>query len=697
MNIDEIFSKATTSLLQYESGDFLLLSDLSDTIRDLKDYFLDIPEILSFIDSILFCITKEMKQAGDPYIPGCITERLDFIQQFYSSYDDETKKEILKKITQFTCKTEAKASIPCSLNFDRDEETLQIFITEVKDRLNTAQELVLFLEENPEDASKIQDLFRVFHTIKGECGFLKIATLGELTHYIESILDDLRSGKTKLSPRHFDLLLEGIDISRNIVHRIEQKDYVVFNEVSLSSYSAKLQKLSEDPSPSLGSVLVATGKIQEEDVQQILQKQKESAFGKRFGEIAVEQNYLSTEELQEAVKKQKELKNEDIPKIAERVDPVIKVKASKVNFLVDMIGELLIALGQVKGEGPEFMQVRKITRSLQLGAMELRTDSLHTLFGNLKRAVRDLSKQLGKNVKAECSGEDLEIDRNLIEKLEEPLMHMIRNSMDHGFGDEKTRISLGKDPQGTVTIRAERQGNSIVISIKDNGRGLDRQKILSKAIEKGLIKKEVGETLNDEEVFNFIFAPGFSTSESVSLVSGRGVGMSIVKTMVQENRGRIEIESVLGQFSEFRLIFPLSTAIIDGMITRVSKNYFIFSIGSVIESIKITPSMITSVNGKVEVGLLRGESIPVIRMHEVFNIPYTETKPIIGVICETSDRRKFMFVLDEVLAKREVVIKSLGTKFSNLKGISSGTVLSGGSIGLVVDIDELVRLSLLEL
>lgn len=138
MNIDEIFSKATTSLLQYESGDFLLLSDLSDTIRDLKDYFLDIPEILSFIDSILFCITKEMKQAGDPYIPGCITERLDFIQQFYSSYDDETKKEILKKITQFTCKTEAKASIPCSLNFDRDEETLQIFITEVKDRLNTA-------------------------------------------------------------------------------------------------------------------------------------------------------------------------------------------------------------------------------------------------------------------------------------------------------------------------------------------------------------------------------------------------------------------------------------------------------------------------------------------------------------------------------------------------------------------------------
>jgi len=315
----------------------------------------------------------------------------------------------------------------------------------------------------------------------------------------------------------------------------------------------------------------------------------------------------------------------------------------------------------------------------------------------VKRAIRDLSKQLDKSVRAVCVGEDLEIDRNLIEKLEEPLLHLVRNSLDHGLENEGDRAKLGKDPQGTVSLKAERHGNSIVISVRDDGLGLDRKKILAKAVEKGLIKAEVGETLTDMQVFNFIFASGFSTNDSVSLISGRGVGMDIVRSVVTENRGRIEVESSFGESTEFRLVFPLSTAIIDGMITRVSDSLFVFPIGSVIESIKILKGMISSINGKVEVANLRGESIPVIRMHEAFGIPENAEQPAsIGVVCETSDRRKFVFILDEVIAKREVVIKSLGSKFSGLRGISSGTVLSGGKIGLVTDIDEMVELSLLD-
>ena len=685
--------------MEYETGDFLLLSDLSDSLTGLKDFFLETEVACTLIDKLRKAITEEMKQSGRPLFVEFVSAGVDLLQRLVLSSDDESRTEVLLAIQKYSCPErvpEANSEKePCF--DDRDEESFQIFLTEARDRLDNAQENILLLEQKPDNAEVIQTLFRIFHTIKGECGFLKIATLGELTHNIENILDELRSGRSSVTRAHIDLLLEGLDMSRTILQRLEQHDYVKFTDFPLESYVERLKQVSAPACSNLGTFLVSTGKMQEGDVQRVLQKQKESAFSKKFGEIAVQENYLSSEELRETLEKQKDCKASEVCHVVERSDPVIKVRASKVNFLVDMIGELLIAMGQVTGGGPEMMQMRKITRSVQYGAMELRTDSLRSLFGNVRRAVRDLSRQLGKTVRAECIGEELEIDRNLIEKLEEPLMHLVRNSLDHGLGSEEERISLGKNPQGTVTLKAERQGNSIVITIRDDGRGLDREKILAKAIEKSLVRADAANAMSDAEVFNLIFVSGFSTNKITSLISGRGVGMEIVRSVVTENRGRIEIESVLGQFAEFRLVFPLSTAIIDGMITRVSQSLFIFPIGSVIESIKIIPGLISSVGKQVEVANLRGESIPVIRMHQAFDIAIIENNPpVIGVICETSDRKKFMFILDEVIAKREVVIKSLGSRFSNLKGISSGTVLAGGKIGLVVDIDQMVALSLLE-
>lgn len=696
---EEHFNTVSAYLLEYETGDFLLLSDLSDSLTGIKDFFLETPEVCSLIEKLQNCIVSEMKKGGCPSFVEYVSSGVDLLQRFSSATDDETCAEIIQAITDFKClrkeAKEGKEAEPCVE--DRDEETFLIFLTEVRDRLDNAQETILILEENPEDPEAIQTLFRIFHTIKGECGFLKIATLGELTHNIENILDGLRSGKSTVTRSHIDLLLEGLDMSRDIIKSLEKKDYVKFTDISLDSYVSRLKGLSAKNCSNLGDFLVSSGKMQEADVQRVLQKQKESAFMKKFGEIAVQENYLSAEELRDTLKTQKDCKTGDAPRIIERTDPVIKVRASKVNFLVDMIGELLIAMGQISGGGAELLQMRKITRSLQYGAMELRTDSLRSLFGNLRRAVRDLSRQLEKNVRAECTGEDLEIDRNLIEQLEEPLMHLIRNSLDHGLEQEADRVAVGKDPQGTVTLKAIRHGNSIVITVRDDGHGLDRTKILEKAVERGLVRPDVGNAMSDPEVFNLIFVSGFSTHQTASLISGRGVGMEIVRSVVSENRGRIEVESVCGQYSEFRLIFPLSTAIIDGMVTRVSTSLLIFPIGSVIESIKIVPGLISSVNKQVEVANLRGESIPIIRMHETFGIePIEGSPPVIGVICETSDRKKFMFILDEVIAKREVVIKSLGAHFSGLRGISSGTVLAGGKIGLVVDIDEIVSLSLLE-
>lgn len=688
-------------LMNYEEGDFLLLADLSDALTSLKDYFLDTEVACTLLDNLKRCVAEEMKLSDNEHFIERLSSAIDIIQQLQPEMDCTHREEVLLQIANFKCKKEKQIK---TKETDESEglcinkEALQIFMSEVTDRLNQAQTVILKLEDDMKNMEHIQILFRIFHTIKGECGFLKIATLGELTHNIESLLDLIRSGSTAVEEKHIELLLEGVDMSRAILTSLQKGDVVFFNDHPMESYLEKLKNVSTKPMSELGSLLIAEGKMSDSDVAKVLQKQKESAFTKRFGEIAVRENYLSAEELQETLKNQKSSQVQGNTKATEKLDPIIKVKASKVTFLVDMIGELLMTMGQMTENTAELMQMRKITRSLQYGAMELRTESIQSLFGNIKRAVRDLSKQLEKNVRFVSSGDDLEIDRNLIEKLEEPLMHLVRNSLDHGIGTPDERTAVGKEILATVTLKAERRGNSIVITVHDDGRGLNRRKIEGKAIEKNLITQSVAETMTDEQVYNLIFASGFSTNTEVSLVSGRGVGMDIVRSVVTENRGRIEIETKEGLYSEFRLVFPLSTAIIDGMITRVGNTLFVFPIGSVIESIKITDSLISTVSGNLEIAILRGETLPLIRMHTLFDIAETDLDDVrIGVVCETSDRRKFMLVLDEVIAKREVVIKSLGSKFKTLKGISSGTVLTGGKIGLVVDIDQIIDLSIEEI
>ncbi len=697
MAIEELFLTAGRLLMNYETGDFLLLSELSDLLSDLKDHFLHDDDALHLIERAKLCVTSEMKKAGIPNFAEEISRGIDFLQSLYTASPEE-RIDILKLIEKHSCvapkeqlkKGAEKISIP-----EHDIESIAIFVADARDRLNKAQELILYLEEKPEDKSSIQELFRIFHTIKGECGFLKIATLGELTHSIENILEELRSGKSKLSANHIDVLLEGVDLSRDLVDRLNVGELVLHSDIPIDLYLNRLKDVLGPRSSSLGEILISKGKLQEEDVSYILGKQKDSAFSKRFGEIAVQEDLLSPEDLQEAVLSQRK-KSDSVQdaRIVERSDPVIKVKASKVNYLVDMIGELLIALGQLDYEDAEFMQVRKITRILQMGAMDLRTDSLHGLFGAIKRGVRDLSKQLKKNVRLDYWGEDLEIDRNLIEKLEAPLMHLVRNAIDHGIGDEEERVSLGKEGQGIIRLSAERHGNSVAITVRDSGRGLDREVILQKAIERNLVNADYAENLSDQAIFNFIFNSGFSTKKEVSQLSGRGVGMDVVQAVVTENRGRIEVDSEKGKFTEVRLLFPLSTAIIDGMISRVGENLFIFPIGSVIESFKVDKNAFSSVHKQTELLVHREESIPVLRMHKLFGIePDSDREPSIGIVCEASDQKKYLFLLDELLAKQEVVIKSLGPRFTDLKGISSGTVLAGGKVGLVVDIDEIVALS----
>lgn len=388
------FIKITNLLLDYETGDFLLLSDLADLITPLKDYFLETNEPYLLIECLLETIRGEMKQAGTEDFAKAVSEAVDLLQAHLNAQDAAQKKDIESRMAALR-KEKTNDEEEESKSY-RDDETFLVFMTDVVDRLGEAQNLVLELEDNPGKIETIQALFRVFHTVKGECGFLKIATLGELTHNIENLLDSMRSGKVAVESGHIDILLEGIDLARKIVDQLKKGDVVVFNQFSLDPFYRKIDDCACEKRQTLGDMLVSEGKLKEEDVQKILQKQKETAFSKKFGEIAVKENYLSAQELQDTLGKQKSTA-ESGEKKAEQ-DPIIKVRASKINFLVDMIGELLIAMSQVGDSTPAFAQMKKITRSLQFGAMELRTDTVQSLFGTVRRVVRDLCKQLGKAV-----------------------------------------------------------------------------------------------------------------------------------------------------------------------------------------------------------------------------------------------------------------------------------------------------------
>ena len=535
-----------------------------------------------------------------------------------------------------------------------DSDQLNLFFTDCGARFSSAQDLILELEQHPGDTDPVKELFRLFHTIKGECGFLKLPTLGSVAHSIESLLDDIRSDKRSVTKDIVDALLQGLDLSKELIGDLANQAYDDYRAVPAADYCGRLHGIVAGCAPSgtdRQPCGAANGHIPPQDGTQAAGQTKKQE----------PDNYI------------------------------VKVKTEKINYLVDMIGELLIGIGQMNENTAGLPQIRKIARTLQYAGMQLRTESVHALFGTVRRIIRDTSEKVGKPVKTEFVGEDLEIDRTLIESLEEPLMHLIRNALDHGIESAEERMEAGKTPEGNIRIAAERRGNSIVISVGDDGRGLSRAAILRKAVEKGLVKESDAAGMTDAAVNDLIFISGFSTNDKVNLISGRGVGMDIVKEAVAKAKGRIITESRPGKGTTFSLCFPLSTAIIDGMLIRTGVNIFIIPIASVVESLKVQDGQIHRVAEGVNVLNIRGRMIPVIRISDIFLIE-GHGRGQIATVVENDKHEQYALLSDEIIAKKEVVIKGLGSYFKNLKGISSGTVLAGGSVGFVLDIDELIEI-----
>ena len=567
--------------------------------------------------------------------------------------------------------TNAEAACEEILHLDlaRDSEMLREFLNESEEHLHNIEQGILTLEQNPKDADTLHSIFRAFHTFKGGSGFLNLVPIHCLAHELESLLDLARQGRLEINGDVINLILAGADTLKRFVSEIQ---------VQLSGV--------KPPEP-----------IQV-PIHGLIERVREVTTG---GAATASPAPAAAPEASEATAAAPV--NDAARRSAVRAATgFVKVDTQKLDGLVDLVGELVIAQSLVTQDNdvrslqsPLLMrhlaQLGRITAELQKTATSLRMVPIKGTFEKMTRLVRDLSLKAGKQVELQFSGEETELDRNLIEELDDPLIHMIRNSVDHGIEKPEVRVAKGKSPRGIVHLRAFHQGGNILIEIKDDGAGLNKERILAKARQQGLATES--ETLSESEIFRFIFAPGFSTAEKVTEISGRGVGMDVVRRNIANLRGKIEIASVPDQGSTFTIYLPLTLAIIDGLLVGVGDQRFILPTLSVRESFRPTPAMISTVHQRGEMVNVRGRLCPLLRLHRHFDIqPLSEDPAQAIVIVLESNHELRCLMVDQLLGKQEVVIKSLGETFKGSHALAGAAILGDGRVGLILDVNDLIHL-----
>jgi len=583
----------------------------------------------------------------------------------------------------------------------QDPELLKDFLEEAKEHLSSIELNILSLEENPGDQEAINAIFRPFHSIKGVAGFLNLKDIHYLTHEVENILDEARSNKLEVTDDVIDLILKSLDILKVLLGDLEnslsQGSVLSSSSPVVAAFTERLrsfQKKGYVESPAvgvrkIGEILVDRGVVDTEVIEKVAVDSKSK--GKKLGEELITEGVVSTREVSSALREQR---------VAKENAASVRIDTHKLDNLVDMVGELVIAQSMVL-QNPEVLdikdqkfqkdsvQLRRITNELQRISMSMRMVPIKATFQKLIRLVRDLSKKSGKDVVLEMKGEETEIDRNMVEEIYEPLVHMIRNGIDHGIESPEERKQVGKNPRGTVLLSAEQKGGYIGIDIEDDGKGLDSEKIRATAIQRGVISPE--EQLDERAVYDLIFHPGFSTNEKITEISGRGVGMDVVKQSVERLRGKVEISSVRGKGTHFQLKLPLTMAIIDGMIINVGNERYVVPTIALKESFRPSRNAYMTVHNKGETIKVRNTLMPLIRLHQMFGVEPRSRDPWDSLLLVVSeDNRSYCLLADEIVGRQEVVIKSLGSSLRNVVGISGGAILGDGRVALIIDVKGVV-------
>jgi two-component system chemotaxis sensor kinase CheA len=569
-------------------------------------------------------------------------------------------------------------------------------LVETKEIMEKLDVDLVEMENRPDDTELLNQVFRSFHTIKGTSGFLGLNKLTLITHRCEDILNKLRKKESKINTSVMDAVLNSFDKIKELVSSVEfnlNEDIDITNSIDI------LNKIIED--------MNKTGnKINDKNSAEEGRKAKDINVREKI--ICEPQQIELASENQAETFIPESAKEESGGKKISKEENSIRVDIERLDELLNIASELVLGRNRLTQVYSEFAhefegskldkdlseaakQIDLMTNELQLLVMKTRMVKIGKVFTRFPRLIRDLSKEAGKKIKLILKGEETELDKTLIEEINDPLVHLVRNSIDHGIEPPDERKSKGKNPVGTIILSAEQEGNNIIINVTDDGGGINPEIIREKAVSKGLISEEKAKELTKQDLLNLIFLPGFSTAKVVTNISGRGVGMDVVKTNVAKLRGIINIDSEVGTGTTINIRLPLTLAIIPGMIVEINEETIVIPLNSVIEVVRVHSDNIKSINEK-EVIMMRDTIIPIFEISRmIYRKESYQNKIWQHVVVVGIAEKKFGIKVDKLIGQKEVVIKSLGNYLGTIEGIAGSTILGDGTVVMILDINEILN------
>ncbi len=583
-------------------------------------------------------------------------------------------------------------------------EIVESFIIETKEILEKLDVDLMNLEKAPDDKDLLNTIFRHFHTIKGTSSFLSLDKLTTVTHRCEDILNKLRKGEVLLDSRIMDSILSAYDKIKSLLVCIEINQNEDINvEKIITELTELISDLENGNQPAKSSP----------------EEEKKSAYKEQEVENEVDTHKDSASDLNAIVPSETQpaaIKSSDEEKTKvdtnKKSDNSIRVDIERLDDLLNIVSELVLGRNRLNQVSSEFLleqegtklardlsDVTKLidlmTNELQLVVMKTRMVKIGKVFNKFPRLVRDLAKESNKEIELQIFGEETELDKTLIEEINDPLVHLIRNSIDHGIELPELRNKKGKNSRGRITLSAQHEGNNIIIAIEDDGKGIDPEVIKNKAVSKGMISQEKAKELTKQDILNLIFLPGFSTAEVVTNISGRGVGMDVVKTNVAKLRGIINIDSNPGLGTKIIIKLPLTLAIIQGMIVKLSTQPLVIPLSSVLEVLRVHKENISTVNNKPVIRL-RDTVLPLINVEKIMFGKKIEDSAKIWqyVVVVGIAEKSYGIEVEGLIGQKEVVIKSIGNYFGKIPGIAGSTIMGDGSVVMIADLNELINHSL---
>jgi two-component system chemotaxis sensor kinase CheA len=573
---------------------------------------------------------------------------------------------------------------------DLDKEMKISFIDEARQLLEAAEQCFLDLESTRGNGDVLENIFRLAHNMKGTSRAVGFGEVAEFTHNLENLLLRLKEGKLSVDDETVNLLLECNDHLKMMVDTLSIDMDAKFDSRELSG---KIMTKLEGGSIGTGSMTKASHHFELDSGVEITEQTPVVEYSEPIPEPS--NNEAQVPPAGDSGGKKPP------PGGQSQVEESIRVSVNRLEKLSDFIGELVIlqtVLNQHRAEiaspllQKTVQQLSKISKEIQDISMSLRMIPLKQTFAKLQRIVRDTSKALDKEVELHLEGEGTEVDKTVLEQVSDPLVHIIRNAIDHGIESTAERLQVGKSKEGHVLIRAFHQGNNLVIEVTDDGRGLNPRKIMKKAVQKGIVSE--GTQLSDYDAIQLIFEPGFSTKDQVSEISGRGVGLDVVKTNVERLGGQVQLDSEAGHGSCFRILLPLTLAIIDGMVVRSGDERYVVPIANVQETVQPKREDVNVVSGRGEVLNIRDTTIPLVRLSTILRSSNSqgnrEAWQCIAIIAN-SRRQPFAILVDDILRQQQIVIKKLGAEIRIQKGLAGSAILGDGKPALILDLNELME------